>query len=234
MLLHKSDTGQRKNPHFTAIGCDIYSAHYCKESHTVFSLLKLQQTPLFLFLLLFPCNSGAAITCAFTRYWWWDEGQYAAGGSIPSPAICSITGSGLWNLRIPQVIWGQMTWAKARWKTVLQQVFHCNTGWYLLFFSLKNSFPHHKGPQAPWYNRSTSSVPALLPLPNFPLNSSPCQSKSFRQLFILKSHFSKERESGTAAHTLSAVLANEMLNSGRRALETAGTGLREEEEKQPW
>lgn len=85
MLLHKSDTGQRKNPHFTAIGRDTYSAHYCKESHTVFSLLKLQQTPLFLFLLLFPCNSGAAITCAFTRYWWWDEGQYAAGGSILSP-----------------------------------------------------------------------------------------------------------------------------------------------------
>lgn len=69
-------------------------------------------------------------------------------------------------------------------------------------FSLKNSFLHHKGPQAPWYNRSTSSVPVLLPLPNFPLNLSSCQSKSFRQLFILKSHFSKERESGTAAHKL--------------------------------
>lgn len=31
-------------------------------------------------------------------------------------------------------------------------------------------------------------------------------------------------------HTLSAVFANEMLNSGRRALETAGMGLCEEEE----
>jgi len=48
-------------------------------------------------------------------------------------------------------------------------------------------------------------------------------------LFILKSRFSKETESGTAAHTLSAVLANEMLNSGRRALEMAGMGLCEEE-----
>lgn len=91
-------------------------------------------------------------------------------------------------------------------------------------FSLKNSFLHHKGPQAPWYNRSTSSVPVLLPLPNFPLNSSSCQSKSFRQLFILKSHFSKERESGTAAHTNSSVLANEMLNSGRRPLEIGRNG----------
>lgn len=137
------------------------------------------------------------------------------------------------NLLVPEVIWGQMTWAKAEWKLCFSR-FSTVTQNGIYFFSLKNSFPRHKGPQAPWYNRSTSSVPVLFPLPNFPLNLSSCQSKSFRQLFILKSHFSKERESGTAAHTNSAVLANEMLNSGRRPLETAGMGLYEEEEKQPW
>lgn len=58
--------------------------HYGKESHAVFSLFKLQQTPLFLLLLLFPHSSGSAITCAFSKHQHWDEGQRAAGGSHPN------------------------------------------------------------------------------------------------------------------------------------------------------
>lgn len=39
--------------------------HYCKETHAVFSLFKLQQTPLALLLLLLLCNSSSVTTCAF-------------------------------------------------------------------------------------------------------------------------------------------------------------------------
>lgn len=74
-----------KNQLFTSVGHYINSMHYCKESRAVFSLFKLQQTPLFLLLLLFPRSSGSAITCAFSKHRCWDEGQWAAGGSLPNP-----------------------------------------------------------------------------------------------------------------------------------------------------
>ena len=75
-----------KNQLFTSVGHYINSMHYCKESHAIFSLFTLQQTPLVLSL-LFPHSSGSVTTCAFSKHWCWDEVQQAAGGSLPNPGM---------------------------------------------------------------------------------------------------------------------------------------------------
>lgn len=72
-----------KNQLFMSVGYHINAMHYCKDSHAVFSLFKLQRTPLFLLLLLFPRSSGSAITCAFSKHQCWNDRQQEAGGRPP-------------------------------------------------------------------------------------------------------------------------------------------------------
>lgn len=72
---------------FMSVGHHINAMHYCKDSHAVFSMFKLQRSPLFLLLFLFPRSSGSVITCAFSKHQCWNGRQQDAGGSLPKPGM---------------------------------------------------------------------------------------------------------------------------------------------------